>query len=88
MALYLIQSLEGVKYVGDTFNKVVHVLARETPQCHIADLIRFGRAVAFLPETVTKAEELGYTRCKHCGKSRSRDCAGETIVAAQSGACV
>lgn len=61
----------GLYYLGNKNTTEVHLLANETTQCQIDEILAAGNAVRFIPDTLEEAHRNGYDNCAYCiGGSR------------------
>jgi hypothetical protein len=56
--------LYGKPYCGNTSEKEVHDLDKETTQCQIDEIIRAGHATPF--DSLDTAHKAGYDNCAYC----------------------
>lgn len=62
-----VSSRHDVRFLGDTNTRQVHDLVHETRECHVAEILKAGNAVAFTPDLRLQANVEGYDNCRWCG---------------------
>jgi hypothetical protein len=56
--------MDGERWLGNSENKEVHDLERETPECMIAKIMEARHEIAF--RVYQDAKDQGYKNCPHC----------------------
>lgn len=64
--MYKVTARGSLSFIGNTNTKEVHNLRNERSSCSLEDVLLFGRAVAFTPDTLAQAKTEGFELCQHC----------------------
>ncbi|MDI3316183.1 MAG: hypothetical protein QJR14_00895 [Bacillota bacterium] len=65
------------RFLGDTGSRLVHDLLRETPDCGALEVLRQGKAVGFIPDSLQAALDEKFRPCPHCLPEAAAPAGGE-----------
>ncbi|MDI3298476.1 MAG: hypothetical protein QJR08_04830 [Bacillota bacterium] len=64
--MHSVPSRSTQRFLGDTGSRLVHDLLNETPECGTLEVLRQGRAVGFIPDSLRAAVAEKFRPCPRC----------------------